>query len=66
MGRSDTSRLAQEGGKKGDLFLFTSWRNILVNAQFGLLFERLVFKRAVNDIRAAIGIFQTGYQYRCE
>ena len=27
--------------RKGDLFLFTSWRNILVNAEFGLLLERL-------------------------
>ena len=37
-----------------------------MNAQFGLLLERLFFKRVVNDIRAAMGIFQYGYQYRCE
>ena len=51
--------------KKGELFLYTSWRNIIVNAQFGLLLEKSFFKRIVKDVRSAIGIFQIGYRYRC-
>ena len=52
--------------KKGDLGAFTSWRNIIVNTQMGLLMKRLFWARVVQAVRTAVGASQTGYIHRCE
>jgi hypothetical protein len=52
--------------KKGDVDLFGSWRNVIINTQLGLLMERLFWRRVVSDVRSSVGMYQTGYMYRCE
>ena len=52
--------------KRGDLDIFTSWRNIMISTQLGLLMERLFWGAVVDDIRKALGPCQTGYVHRCE
>ena len=52
--------------KKGDVRCFTSWRNIMINTQLGLLMERLFWNRVVTYIRRALARYQTGYMHRCE
>ena len=38
----------------------------MINTQLGLLMERLFWREVVNDVRRAIGPYQTGYVHRCE
>ena len=52
--------------KRGELDIYTSWRNIMINTQLGLLMERLFWNRVVGDVRRALGCNQTGYAHRCE
>ena len=52
--------------KKGDVDVYKSWRNIMINTQMGLLMERLFWNRVVGEVRQALGKYQTGYVHRCE
>ena len=52
--------------KKGDVDQYSSWRNIMINTQLGLLMERLFWSRVLTKVREAVGYHQTGYRFRCE
>ena len=52
--------------KRGDIQVYASWRNIMINKKFGLLMERVFWTTVVDDVRKALGEYPTGYVHRCE
>lgn len=52
--------------KRGDVDQYQSWRNIIINAQLGLLYERIYFWQFVARIRQHVGRLQSCYIHRCD